>query len=65
MLRRLERGKLTVREVCEIALAHSVSDKTEAAYLLGDLFDKRRQLMDTWAAFVDTDTGADIVKLRA
>jgi len=53
------------REVCEMALAHSVSDKTEAAYLRGDLFDKRRQLMDTWAAFVDTDTGADIVKLRA
>jgi len=39
------------REVCEMALAHSVSDKTEAAYLRGDLFDKRRELMDTWSAY--------------
>ncbi len=53
------------REVCEMALAHSVSDKTEAAYLRGDLFDKRRQLMDTWAAFVGSATSADIVTLRA
>lgn len=53
------------REVCEMALAHSVSDKTEAAYLRGDLFDKRRQLMDTWAAHVGSATSADIVTLRA
>jgi integrase len=53
------------REVCEVALAHTVSDKVEAAYLRGDLFDKRRQLMDTWATFVMTDTRADVVMLRA
>jgi integrase len=53
------------REVCEMALAHTVSNKVEAAYLRGDLFDKRRQLMDTWTAFVSTDTSADIVTLRA
>ncbi len=53
------------REVCEMALAHTVSNKVEAAYLRGDLFDKRCQLMDTWAAFVSTDTSADIVTLRA
>ncbi|MCH9027048.1 MAG: integrase arm-type DNA-binding domain-containing protein [Proteobacteria bacterium] len=53
------------REVCEMALAHTVSDKVEAAYLRGDLFDKRRQLMDTWAAFVGSDTSAKILTLRA
>jgi len=38
-------------EVVEMALAHAVGDKVEAAYRRGDLFDKRRKLMDAWAAF--------------
>jgi integrase len=38
-------------EVCEAALAHVVSDKTEAAYRRGDLFEKRRRLMDAWSAY--------------
>lgn len=37
------------REVAEAALAHAVPDRTEAAYRRGDLFDKRRRLMDAWA----------------
>lgn len=37
------------REVCEMALAHIVSDQVEAAYRRGDLFEKRRQLMAHWA----------------
>jgi integrase len=37
------------REVAEAALAHVVGDKVEAAYRRGDLFDKRRQLMNAWA----------------
>ena len=53
------------REVCEMALAHTVSNKVEAAYLHSHPFDKRRKLMDTWAAYVDTDTSTDIVTLRA
>ena len=40
------------REVCEMALAHSLDDKVEAAYNRGDLLDKRRQLMQEWAAFI-------------
>jgi integrase len=36
-------------EVAEMALAHAVSDKVEAAYRRGDMFLKRRQLMDAWA----------------
>ena len=52
------------REVCEMALAHSVSDKTEAAYLRGDLFDKRRELMDTWASYACASKGDKVVTLR-
>ena len=39
------------REVAEAALAHTLRDKVEAAYRRGDLFDKRRALMEAWAAF--------------
>lgn len=46
------------REVCEMALAHSLDDKVEAAYNRGDLLDKRRQLMQEWAAFIQQ--GADV-----
>jgi integrase len=38
-------------EVREMALAHAVGDKVEAAYRRGDLFQKRRQLMDSWATY--------------
>jgi len=37
--------------VVEMALAHAIGDKVEAAYRRGDLFDKRRALMDAWAQF--------------
>lgn len=40
------------REVAEAALAHVIADKVEAAYRRGDLFDKRRRMMDEWAEFV-------------
>jgi integrase len=39
------------REVAEMALAHTVGDQVERAYRRGDLFEKRRQLMDGWARF--------------
>jgi integrase len=38
-------------EVREMALAHAVGDRVEAAYRRGDLFDKRRQLAEEWAGF--------------
>ena len=37
------------REVVEMALAHTISDKVEAAYRCGDPFEKRCQLMEEWA----------------
>ncbi|RWC25943.1 MAG: site-specific integrase [Mesorhizobium sp.] len=39
------------REVAEAALAHVLSDKTEAAYQRGDMLEKRRKLMNAWAKF--------------
>ena len=51
------------REVCELALGHSVKDKTEAAYRRGDLLDKRRNLMEAWAAFAAGTPGA-VVALK-
>ena len=49
------------RDVAEMALAHAVSDKTEAAYRRGDLFAKRRGLMADWAAFATAPPSADKV----
>jgi integrase len=43
----------TPSEVAEMALAHMIGDQTEAAYRRGDLFDKRRELMASWARFID------------
>ena len=40
------------REVIEAALAHVVQNRVEAAYRRTDLFDRRRRLMDDWAAYV-------------
>lgn len=40
------------RDVCEMALAHTIGDKTEAAYRRGDLFEKRRLLMAEWSEYV-------------
>ena len=39
------------KEVAEMALAHAISDKVEAGRRRGDLFEKRRQLMEDWATF--------------
>lgn len=40
-------------EVAEMALAHSIDNKVERAYRRGDLFDKRRRLMQDWAHFCE------------
>jgi integrase len=56
------------REVAEMALAHAIPNAVEAAYRRGDLFDKRRKLMDAWAAYcakVETDAGKVVALARA
>lgn len=41
-------------EVCEAALAHTIGDRVVAAYQRGDLFEKRRELMEAWSQFIAT-----------
>ena len=53
-------------EVAEMALAHAVTNKVEAAYRRGDLFQKRRQLMDAWARHCSTlKTNEMVVSIAA
>lgn len=53
------------REVVEMALAHTIENKVEAAYRRGDLFDKRRHLMDDWATFLARPPAkANVVPIR-
>ncbi len=48
------------REVAEMALAHAIGNKVEAAYRRGDLFDKRKQLMQDWATYARTGKGTQV-----
>jgi integrase len=52
--------------VVEMALAHQVGSQVERAYRRGDLFHRRRKLMDAWAKFCATKpvAGGEIVPLR-
>lgn len=52
------------RDVAEMALAHSISSKVEAAYRRGDLFEKRRRLMDDWAVYCNQAPSGQIVPIR-
>jgi integrase len=53
--------------VVEMALAHAIGDKVEKAYRRGDLFEKRRRLMNEWAAYCSSTpakASGDVVALR-
>ena len=55
-------------DIAEAALAHTLGSKTQLAYQRGDLLDRRRRLMDQWAAFCGRAApagGAEVVSLRA
>jgi len=54
------------REVTERAMAHAVGDKTEAAYLRSDVFEKRRRLMDMWATYCTASRAskAKVISIR-
>ena len=45
------------REVCEAALAHAVGNAVELAYRRADALEKRRMLMDAWAAYCEQRHG--------
>jgi integrase len=51
------------REVVEAALAHRLGDRVEQAYARGDLFQKRRRLMEDWASYC-AKPPTEVVMLR-
>ncbi|WP_374725345.1 tyrosine-type recombinase/integrase [Pseudomonas peli] len=50
------------REVCELALAHDERTQTEAAYSRSDLLEKRRALMNDWAAYATTAPSENVIQ---
>jgi integrase len=58
-----ERTNFT-NEVCEAALAHVIENKSEAAYRRGDLFGKRRTLMDAWAVYCSAPATGTVVAFK-
>ena len=61
-------AKTTLKKLIEVAilleaintasaLAHVVQNKVEAAYRRTDLFERRRRLMNDWAAYLSGDSG--------
>ena len=55
-----ETGKM--HDISEAALAHTIRNRVEAAYNRTDLFDRRRELMDQWAAYL-YDSTATVVPM--
>ncbi|HGM7334034.1 TPA: tyrosine-type recombinase/integrase [Stenotrophomonas maltophilia] len=53
------------RDVAEMALAHTISNKVEAAYRRGDLFVKRVHLMNDWESFINLPpANSEVIALR-
>jgi integrase len=54
------------RDMAELALAHTLGDKVEAAYRRGDMLEKRRQMMQAWAEFCDLPAkSGDVVAINS
>jgi integrase len=52
------------RELAEHALAHAIGDKSEQAYRRAAALEKRRPLMEAWAAYCEPGAGGNVVQLR-
>lgn len=52
------------RELAEVALAHALKDKTEAAYQRGDLLEKRRRMMEAWAGYCAKPPAGEVTPMR-
>ena len=50
-------------ELAEMALAHVIKNKVEAAYRRGDLFERRRNLMQDWCNFCTSYTKIEELKV--
>jgi integrase len=51
------------RDLIETALAHVIGDKAEQAYRRSDALEKRRQLMESWAAYCEPGSRGNVVRL--
>ena len=51
--------------VMELSLAHAVGSQVERAYARSDLFDRRRALMQSWADYLTSSDGGNVVALHA
>ena len=51
------------RDLIETALAHVIGDKAEQAYRRSDALEKRRQLMEAWAAYCEPESRGNVVRL--
>src|SRR5436190_5818434 len=52
------------REVVETALAHVIGDKAEQAYRRSDALEKRRRLMEAWAAYCESRKAGSVVPMQ-
>lgn len=54
-------------DMAEMALAHTIPDKVEAAYRRGDMFEKRRRMMADWSDFCDkvAPEAGQVIPIRA
>jgi integrase len=53
-------------ELAEMQLAHAIGNRVEAAYRRGDMFEKRRAMMNAWAAFVAIpEVKGDVVSINS
>jgi integrase len=52
------------REIAETALAHVIGDKAEQAYRRRDALEKRRKLMEAWAAYCEPRDPANVLQIR-
>lgn len=50
--------------VVEQALAHTIGNAVEAAYRRGDLLERRRELMESWAGYATSKPTAKVIQLR-
>jgi integrase len=51
-------------DIAEAALAHTLGSKTQTAYQRGDLLDRRRALMEQWAAWCARSADGEVIELR-
>ena len=54
----------TAAELSEAALSHQTGDKVERAYRRGDVLERRRELMQAWARYIEPREESNIVTLQ-